>query len=254
MRSYESKGIICVKDKFNFTYYLCEITYILNEDETYKYIFKPNYNVIDLLDADLFQGIPGLNIDLRKNEYIRENILPTFISERVPSDNREDYYELLEKVSMEYMDPIQYLIRTDQRYSGDNLFVVGYKEKETIAISEGLRTNNVIIKQILENICKGNDVVVNNQLIDDSNRKAFYNVFYDLYSKAYKNNKILQSEGIKKAKSENKYKGRKPKQVDELKFIELLDKVNRKELKPKEAAKILNISIDKYYRLKKLQN
>lgn len=53
-------------------------------------------------------------MDLKKKEYIRKNIIPTFISERVPQKNREDFYELLEKLNMKFMDPIEYLIRTDE--------------------------------------------------------------------------------------------------------------------------------------------
>lgn len=87
----------------------------------FEYVFEPNYFLIDLLDSKYFQGIPGLNLDLKKQEYIRKNIIPTFISERVPQKNREDFYELLEKLNMKSMDPIEYLIRTD-----DSILVIIY--------------------------------------------------------------------------------------------------------------------------------
>lgn len=57
----------------------------------------------------MFQGIPSLNLDLKKEVYVRENILPTFILERVPSKNREDLYDLLKSVNLTYIDPIEYL-------------------------------------------------------------------------------------------------------------------------------------------------
>ena len=91
MKSSVSKGIICLKDELNIEFRVCVIEYILNEDETFEYRFYPNYDVISLLSDNLFQGIPGLNLDLKKEVYIRKNILPVFISERVPSKNREDY-------------------------------------------------------------------------------------------------------------------------------------------------------------------
>lgn len=41
-----STGMICLKNDLNIEFYVCKITYILNEDESFKYIFEPNYNVI----------------------------------------------------------------------------------------------------------------------------------------------------------------------------------------------------------------
>ena len=255
MRKYESKGIICIKGLFNLVYAVCKITYTITEDENYEYIFEPNYPVIDLLDSSVFQGIPGLNLDLRKKEYIRNNKVPTFISERVPTEKREDYFELLSKVNMEFMDPIEYLIRSKEQYSGDELFVKPYNDKSTILFEfKGNETNNTIIKHILENICLGNDIIINNQKIDDTNRKMFHDVFIEIYSRSYMLKQAAQKQGIINAKKRGVYKGRKPKAVDELKFREMLERVQKKQIKPKEAAKELNISIDKYYRfIKQLQ-
>ena len=101
MKTYISKGKICIKGHYNLIYAVCDITYQLNEDDSFKYVFEPNYSVIELTDTSFFQGIPGLNLDLKKKEYIRTKI-PTFISERVPSRNREDYVELLEHYFKNY--------------------------------------------------------------------------------------------------------------------------------------------------------
>ncbi len=122
MKSVIKKGFICVKDEYNIVYRVCLLTHIENDDGTFRYEFRPNYFVISLLDSNLFQGIPGLNLDLKKEVYVRENILPTFISERVPSKNREDLYDLLKSVNLTYIDPIEYLCRTTYKYFGDNFF------------------------------------------------------------------------------------------------------------------------------------
>ena len=53
MREFKSIGNICIKDNLNIIYVLCKIEYILTEDEKFKYIFTPNYSVIDLLDNKL---------------------------------------------------------------------------------------------------------------------------------------------------------------------------------------------------------
>ena len=209
---------------------------------------------MELLSPYYFQGIPGLKLDLKKEQYVRENRIPTFISERVPSPKREDYSELLEKVGMEYMDPIEYLIRTKEQYSGDLLFVVPSEPKKTVkfdfeAVNE---TNAVLIKNVLEVLCAGDDVLINGQIIDDKNRKAFHDVFIAFYARSCASQKEKQAEGIKKAKSNGQSsRGRKPIHVDTMVFLKALKDVEKGKLKPKEAAKNLGISIDKYYREKK---
>ena len=56
--------------------------------------------------------------------------------------------------------------------------------------------------------------------------------------------------GIALAKKEHHYKGRKPIKTDKLLFIELLAKVENKEMTSKEEIMQLGITKAKYYRLK----
>ena len=179
MKTYYSRGLIVVKDKFNITYLLSKIEYFYNEDETFKYVFTPSYSTISLLKPDIFQGLPGLNLDIKKEKYERINRVPVFISERVPNKNREDYYELLKEVNMEYMDPIEYLIRVKGQYFGDPYFVIAYKDKEKNDLDnlKGKYTNTELIKIILDNIAIGNDIIFNDTLINDDNRKLIYDIF-----------------------------------------------------------------------------
>ena len=181
-----STGMICLKNDLNIEFYVCKITYILNEDESFKYIFEPNYNVISLLDSDIFQGIPGLNLDLKRKQYIRTS-LPVFISERVPQKNREDFNEILSSLNMDYMNPIDYLIKTKMKYSGDNFYVKEFENKQKIIINNISNKNNTTdtIKIILNNIAKGNDVKINNLVINNKNRKDIYQTLIYIYQKAY---------------------------------------------------------------------
>lgn len=252
MKTLISKGRICIKGPCDFIYAVCNLTYVFNEDESFQYVFEPNYYITDLLNTNYFQGIPGLNLDLKEKKYIRDNRIPTFISERVPSEKREDFYELLSQVGLEYLDPIEYLIRAKDQYSGDKLFVLPYKEKETISFDNyfGNKTNTALMKDILINICFGNDIVINGHKINDENRKIFHDIFINFYSRSSRLRKESQAQGISRAKKAGKYKGRKPIQVDEIAFFDVLSYVERKKLTPKEAANQLGISIDKYYRLK----
>lgn len=248
-----STGMICLKNDLNIEFYVCKITYILNEDESFKYIFEPNYNVISLLDSDIFQGIPGLNLDLKRKQYIRTS-LPVFISERVPQKNREDFNEILSSLNMDYMNPIDYLIKTKMKYSGDNFYVKEFENKQKIIINKISNKNNTAntIKIILNNIAKGNDVIINNLVINDKNRKDIYQTLIYIYQKAYNFIYSKQKEGIKN--TNHIYKGRKPIYVDKLEFLTLQDKINKKEISIKDACLKLGISIDKYYRYKKTLN
>lgn len=251
MKTYISKGTICIKGPFQLIYAACKITYQLNEDDSFKYVFEPNYSVISLLNSSIFQGIPGLNLDLKRKEYIRTKT-PTFIAERVPSKKREDYLDLLAKVDMDYMDPIKYLIRSKEQYSGDTLFLLPFEEKETVSFDDYKSncTNAALIKKILSSLCLGNDVSINGQIINDDNRKIFHDVLISLYARSYKQDKEKQMKGIDVAKKEHHYKGRKPIKTDKLLFLELLAKVENKETTPKEAIQQLGITKAKYYRLK----
>ena len=252
MDSYKRTGIICVNQS-GLQFRVCVLNYFLNRDGTFKYTFIPNYSVISLLNDKEFQGIPGLNLTLNEREYIRENITPTFVTERVPSEKREDLFDLLAKVSLDFIDPIEYLIRTDKKYSGDDLYVIPYEENKIINAEEISKKNNVqgIMKFVLSNLSMGNSVYFSGIKIDDHNRKDIFNVLLCLYLKSLAVNKAKQKEGIEKSVKAKKYKGRKAIQVDKMVFLEFLERVNRGEISAKEAASKLEISIDKYYRLKK---
>ena len=155
MKSVITSGLICVKDKLNLEYFLAKIEYQVNEDETFEYRFFPYYNVIELLDSSIFQGIPGLDLDLKKEVYIRKNKTPVFISERAPSENRENLIEMLESVDMDYLNQLEWLIRTNLKYSGDNMYVKRYEDNENVQIPliNNLNTNS-LLKRILSEMCK----------------------------------------------------------------------------------------------------
>lgn len=253
MNSKVSYATICTKDKENITYAVCDIKYAINEDDTFCYTFIPRYSVIDLLSSDVFQGIPGLDLDLRKAQYERKNILPTFISERVPSDNREGLQELLEKVDLGYLDPIEYLIMNKNKYSGDDFFAVPYKQTETIQVDNKLlstRNTREIMLLLLENIALGNDID-GEYIVNDRNRADIYKVLIKLYRKSTAVLSRQQGNGRDIAKKSHRYKGRKPIKVDFLRFQTISNQINNGQLSLKEGLSILGIKKDKYYRLKK---
>lgn len=54
MREIKTERCICIDDAYGFTYRIAKIEYIEREDESFEYIFYPNYSVIDLLGDDIF--------------------------------------------------------------------------------------------------------------------------------------------------------------------------------------------------------
>ena len=97
MRKLTTSGFICLEDDYKLVYKIAKIEYEEWEDGAFRYVFHPFYNVIDMLPDSLFQGIPGLDLSLKQAVYERKNIVPIFISERTPSENREDIWELMEE-------------------------------------------------------------------------------------------------------------------------------------------------------------
>jgi hypothetical protein len=64
------------------------------------------------------------------------NYVPVFITERTPGPSREDLWELLESVGLDYYDRLEWLIRTDLRAAIDNLIVERAIDENTEKIEE----------------------------------------------------------------------------------------------------------------------
>lgn len=254
MKSLTTIGTICLRDKYDFEYRIAKIEYNEYEDESFNYVFTPNYSVIDLLSADLFQGIPGLDLSLRKERYVRENIIPVFISERAPGKNREDLWQLLEACGMDYLNQLEWMIRAGYRYSGDQLFVRRYEasdEKQTISLKDvsSLDTRSVrIMRKLLEQICRGNDIQTSDFIIDDSTRKQYYSLLMSLYKKEKSYLDERKAAGIKKSAAEGNYRGRKRISIDYPKLHEVLSAYDCKKIDETEAIGRLGISKSTFYR------
>ena len=249
MEMHCTKGFICLKDDLDFEYRVAEIEYRIWKNEEFEYIFKPNYSVISLLDTSLFQGIPGIDLSLEKEEYVRRNIVPTFISERSPSPNREGLWELLESYNMEYLNRLEWLIRTDTKYIGDRLYLTEYNEyKNKFIKSSDFKRSVDIIRKLLENICIGNEFEYDGLLINDINRKIYFDLLYRLYSREGKYIAERQNNGVERARNEKKYRGRKAIAIDDTKLFEIKKKYLNGKITSVEAAKLLGISKSTFLR------
>ncbi len=250
MRERVTCGDICLKDEYNLTYKVADITYTEREDESFVYEIKPNYSVISLLNTADFQGIPGLNMDIKKESYVRENVIPVFISERTPAKNREDLWALLKECDMQYLNQLEWLIRTDTRYSGDKLFVQRPEDK-TIRIESISNLGNrsaVICRRVLETICYGNEVVSPSLIINDENRKPYYDLLMALYSKERKFLDSQRKAGIELSAKKGNYKGRAKIKIDKLAAQEVFLDYQAKKIKSTEAARMLGVSKSTFLR------
>ncbi len=257
MKKHSLKATVFAEDKLKVAYSVCELEQVYYEDETYEYIFTPDYAVIALLEAETFQGIPGINLGLKKKQYVRKNKIPTFIYERVPQANREDLWELLDEVGLEYLDHLEWLIRTDKIYAGDNLRVFAFQSPKTSCEIDNVNHGDVftlkqlanisadnfkILKFILEVITKGAFLKTENFEVDDNNRKSLYTFVYLLYENEIKRRKRKQRNGISNSKEDKKYLGRKRIEVSLPLLDELINKLDRKEITVSEAMNILGLN------------
>ena len=251
MREITTKGTICLDDRYGLTYNLATIEYTEREDESYRYAITPNYSVMALPDVSLFQGIPGLDLELGLETYVRDNITPVFISERSPQRNRENLVECLDACGMDYLNPLEWLIRTDSRYSGDSLYVRKYEEPHIVHVDSigdfGNRSSR-ICRKMLENICIGNNIEADEITVTDLNRLNIYRMLMVLYTKDRAHLDCARREGIENGAAHGNYRGRLRAAIDPFKLSELIEDYKAKRITGDEAAKRLGISRSTFMR------
>lgn len=234
---YQSSGIIRVFDRMNRHFNVGEIIFERYDDQNYQYIFKPYWDLIDVLPEGLFQGIPGINMEVKRNEYYRVNMTPSFISMRTPSESREDVNKLMSSVGLDYYDRFEWLLRTNAKCGDDNLVVVRkhQKNKKRLNLSEVnkmvLTPDDEVEIQSLDDFGNGNAKIIEelfmflqsgckiyiqneNRYIGDSERHAMLYLLKNMLASTDRRNRFLREEGIRKAKIGGKYRGRKPIEID----------------------------------------
>ncbi len=234
---YRNSGIIYAVDRAGRKYAVSRIDFERYDEQNFQYIFSPEWSVIDTLPASIFQGIPGLDMSLRLEQYYRVNMTPHFISERTPSENREDLWELLEEVGLDYYDRFEWLLRTNMRCGIDNLIVeradaarhITFDSIEklpdnlqpsdciTIRGLKSIATTNYQLRETLLRILRSGA-----QIWDEDEMRKFTesecNILLRLLmlqeSMDNQSNKLRHKDGVRRAKSNGKYAGRKKIAVD----------------------------------------
>lgn len=235
--TYTNSGIIKAVTKSGDKISIAQIDYQEFDEENFQYVISPYWEIIDGLPARVFQGIPGINMDLRLKNYYRVNYIPTFIAERTPSENREDLWEILNCVGLDYYDRFEWLIRTDMRAANDNLIVQRRRTKNKItefspSIISELQYGDKLIANSLEQfadtaagfsdimfkiLTNGIDVITpdGKALIDKTSRAEMLPFIITQRTLSLKEQEKKQQQGIEKAKRNGKYTGRKPIETDE---------------------------------------
>ena len=246
--SYINSGIIKAVMRSGEKISIAQIDYQEFDEENFQYVISPYWEIIDGLPASIFQGIPGIDMDLRLERYYRVNYIPTFIAERTPSENREDLWDILESVGLDYYDRFEWLLRTTMRSANDNLIVERRRssqvvEEFTAGRLSTLQYGDKIIVNSMEAIANTvagftdeiftavtNGVDIINQsgqvLVDAMTRAAVVPIVVTQRIITRREHEERRRVGIEQAKNSGKYTGRKPIEVDE----KVLRQVN-KELK-----------------------
>lgn len=273
--SYRNSGIIKAVTKDGEKIQVGKITYESFENEEFQYIITPFWKIIDTLKPDIFQGIPGIDMDLRLEHYYRVNYTPVFMTERTPGENREDLWELLDSVGLDYYDRLEWLIRTELRAAVDNLIVERAREEKKITKVLGQEE----LKEVLKDGQYGDEIIVESfrtlgrsskECIKTLNRLMHYGVrlkaeqeqidlsveeyksFLPLVTAMYqmdrKNQKEWQAEGIEKARKKSVYQGRKRKAVEKDILEEAIENFVEKKTTLEEVLQLTGLSRSTFYR------
>lgn len=264
--AYRNAGIIKAVGKHGEKYSVGKIEYMQFDDESYQYIISPFWDIIDGLPSNVFAGIPGIKMEKRLPSYYRVNYEPVFITERTPSKNREDLWELLESVGLDYLDRLEWLIRTTMTAANDNLIVERMRDyKETIdfnnstkdlgnlqygdevivdSIADFGHTPGSLSKTLAKVLFAGADINVKskNKIFSKAERSALIPFVIAEYYAAVRERKSLQEQGITDAKIAGKYTGREKLPFQHQKFEEALAKFRSKQITIEEAMQLSGIS------------
>ena len=71
-----------------------------NDSDEEEYVFRIDWDAWDALDA--WETVPGINMDLRLDEYVRDHV-PSFIYDYVPP-KREDADDLIKRYGLKEYD------------------------------------------------------------------------------------------------------------------------------------------------------
>ncbi len=276
---YRNIGLIKVYDRNNHSYSVGEIIFERYDEQNFQYIIKPYWDSIDFLPHGLFQGIPGINMDLRRTEYYRVNMTPTIISMRTPSESREDVRQLMLSAGLDYYDRFEWLLRTEMRCGDDNLVVVRkptqsqrFKSLDNInsvfltpddvleidSLSDFESSNASLVRYVYQILQSGVSIFIRNEnrYLRDDERKAMMYLLSNMLISMERNIRSNRQQGRERAKMSGRYVGRKPIEIDDTLLKRVAYEFRNNHISEEEAMRKLGInSRSTFYRkLRRLKN
>ena len=109
-------AFISIQDSDKHLTSICKIELDLYEDDEFCFVFHPFYDIINSYEHIHKTKIvlPGMNLMLKREAYVRENYIPAFISERIPHCMRK---------SSQIPFVLKWLFDSEKHYFGDNFIV-----------------------------------------------------------------------------------------------------------------------------------
>ena len=274
---YRNSGIIYAVDRSGYKYAVSRVDFERFDEQNFQYVFSPEWSVIDTLPASIFQGIPGLDMSLRLERYYRVNMTPYFISERTPSESREDLWELLDEVGLDYYDRFEWLLRSNMRCGTDNLIVERAEAPRRIIFESidllpanlqpsdcvfinglhSVASTSLQLRQYLLHILRTGAQIWDeseDRILSEAENCLLLKLLMLQESLDNKRNKCRHTEGVTRAKNEGKYTGRKKLSVDPNLFNQIATDFEKKSISEEEALWRLGISRSTFYRRLKERN
>lgn len=187
-------GYISYRFSEKIYFKVARLTYELFENEAFQFSFEPYYDVLDALPT---VSIPGIDLSLRLPIYYRSNIIPVFVSERIPPKNRVNLEAELQQSGLSYWHPFLLMLDAKRVYGGDRLSVKSESfYAERLAALQKSEDIYRVISATLLRLAARERFVMDSVLVDAQNRtlliqnylylNAFVAKYYDRKSKAYR--------------------------------------------------------------------
>lgn len=250
--SSKTEGEICLVFSPSILFKVAKITCEVFIDGSFQYLTQPYFDVIDGLPVSIFQGIPGIDVDKRFPIYYRVNMTPVYVAERSPEPNRVGLEDLLKEVGMDHLNRLEWMIRTDRTYMGDN-FVTKPLEFDN---DSGIDNANLYARgaSILRMLGMRKPIVIDGVAFKDADRPVLLRSHILDYERMDMARRSAIETGQKKAKGEKRYKGRKRSVIPEPLLEDVLHSVAAGLMSKEEAANKLGVSRMTLYRRLKEEN
>lgn len=262
---YRSVGVIRAFDRKNRFFNIGEIALERYDDQNYQYIFTPYWKALDSLPDGVFQGIPGINMDVKRDRYYRVNMTPSFISMRTPGESREDVRELMASVGLDYYDRFEWLLRSGTKCGDDNLVVVRkpqvsngrvrlndlhrdwFVPEDEIEVSslDAFHYGSAKLIEALFQLLQGAGKIYirsENRYIGDKERRTMLYLLENMMVCTDRFARFKREKGIEEAKKSGKYRGRKPIDVDPQLLDEIADQFKSRMISEQEAMSRLGLT------------